>query len=162
MEYLASQSKFEEAPAAPNDEDVVTGEQKTFAQIVKDVSYVTIRLARQKAVELREKEREESAAKAREDRDRERKANGQRARGRQGRGESLGASGRGRGFSIPRSEPDTDWAADFHAESDQGDKPKRPAPSPSSAPPDSKAAKMTPNGSRSLTPSEPRRMPGLH
>ena len=163
MEYLASQSKFEEAPSAPNDEDVVSGEQRTFAQIVKDTSYVTTRLARQKAAEvrekeIREKEREESAAKAREDK--EIKANNQRERGRQGRGEPLGSSGRSRGFSIPRSEvTNTDWAAEFDTESDKS---KRPAVSPASAPPGSKAARMTPNGSRSLTPSEPRRKPGLH
>ena len=105
---------------------------------MKDDSYVTTRLARQRAVELREKEREEIAAKAREDRDK--KANSQRERGRQGRGESLGDSGRSRGFSIPRSEVTTDWAADLDTESDKS---KRPAVSPASAPPDSKAARMT-------------------
>ena len=36
MEYLASQDAFEEAPAAHNEQDAISGEQRTFAQIVKD------------------------------------------------------------------------------------------------------------------------------
>jgi hypothetical protein len=46
IEQLASDAAFEEAPAAPRDNDVISGEKRTFAQIVKDPSYVQIRLAR--------------------------------------------------------------------------------------------------------------------
>ena len=162
MEYLASQSKFEEPPAAPNDEEVASGEQKTFAQIVKDNSFVT---ARQKAAELREKkaaelrEREKEAAELRE-REKEEKAakaretRKKRNRGRSGRGES-GGEEEDRGFSIDRL---SDWNSDVERESD---KPKRAADSPPFAPPDNKSVKMT-NGSRSQTPGDPRRNPGLH
>jgi hypothetical protein len=63
MEYLASQPDLEEAPAAPNEGDVISGERRTFAHIVKDASFVETRLARQRAAELK---REKIAAKARE------------------------------------------------------------------------------------------------
>ena len=151
MEYLASQSMFEEAPSVPKDDEVAAGEQKTFAQIVKADSYVATRLALQKAAELREKEMEEKAAKVSQIRE----------RGRQKKGESLGTPGGDgelRGFSIDRINNIRDWSSDVDSEVD---KTKRPAASPASAPPE-KAARMTPKGDRSQTPSEPRRAPGLH
>ena len=129
---------------------------------MKDSTFVEIRLARQRAAELK---KEEMAAKVREERKKEKekkrrervessesetengsdKAGG---RGRRGRGESRGSAGRG--FSIPRG--DTDWAAEL-----EGGGGKRSAPSPLSTAPEGKTFKKS---SRPQTPSGPRRPPG--
>lgn len=66
IEQLATQAEYEKAPAAPNESDVISGERRTFAQIVKDDSFVQTRLAREKAVQQR---RDEAAAAAREEKE---------------------------------------------------------------------------------------------
>ena len=170
MEYLASQDAFEEAPAAHNEQDAISGEQRTFAMIVKDKKFVEIRLARQRAAELK---KEEMAAKVREERivresrkkekekkgrervessesETENESEKARGRGRRGKGESRGSSGLG--FSIPRA--DSDWAAES-----EGGSVKRAAPSPLSTAPVGKTSKIS---IRPQTPSGPRqgRPPG--
>ena len=161
MEYLASEPAFEEAPAARTDGDMITGERRTFAQIVKDSSFVETRLARQRAVEER---REEIRKKKEKEQEILRKEREMRERGRKGKGKPLGTSEgeRERGFSIERL---SDWGEDSEPElvSDK----KRVAGSPAGAAPDSKAVKTISSKSRGQTPNarESRpgsRPPGLH
>ena len=171
MEYLAGQAAFEEAPAAISEEDAISGEQRTFAQIVKDNTFVQSRLARQKAAEQK---KEEMIAKAREEK--ELKENNKkekeqqrkdRERGRQGRGEpgSSSAERRRRGFSIDLLNTTKDWSEEGSTKTDtelECDK-KRVAGSPAFATPDSKAVKTAPRRKESLSPSKYRsRGPGLH
>ena len=162
MEYLASEPAFEEAPAAHTDGDVITGERRTFAQIVKDNSFVETRLARQRAVDQKREEIREKKEKEQEIRRKEREM---RERGRKGKGEPLGTSEveRGRGFSIERL---SDWSEEDRETELVSDK-KRAAGSPAVAAPDSKVVKTIPSKIRSQTPSarESRpgsRPPGLH
>ena len=174
MEYLASQSSFEEAPAAHNEEDIISGDQRTFAQIVKHSTFVETRLARQRAAELK---LEEVAARVRDERmlrenrkkEKEKKQRRETmentesetdsesykpwGKERRGRGETSGHSGRQRGFSIPRADGISDWNEEAEGRGGGGVK-KRPAPSPLSAPHD-KAVKTTPSGSRSGSRSRP-------
>ena len=169
MEYLAGQAAFEEAPAAISEEDAISGEQRTFAQIVKDNTFVQSRLARQKAAEQK---KEEMIAKAREEKElkennkkEKEKQRKERERGRQGRGEPGTSSleGRERGFSIDKLNTTNDWSEEEPTETEtelERDK-KRVAGSPAFATPDSKAVKTRRKGSQS--PSKSRsRGPGHH
>jgi hypothetical protein len=111
IEQLASDAAFEEAPAAPRDNDVISGEKRTFAQIVKDTSYVQIRLARDRAEEQRKEEVAAKVREAREEREsRKKEKEKKRKEMMEEKADSesdsdLDARGRarGRGFSIPRS-----------------------------------------------------------
>jgi hypothetical protein len=110
IEQLASDAAFEEAPAAPRDNDVISGEKRTFAQIVKDTSYVQIRLARVRAEEQR---KEEVAAKVREAREERESRKKEKERMRKEKMEKKVSSDSDsdsdtldageKGFSIPRS-----------------------------------------------------------
>ena len=159
MEFLASEPAFEEAPAAHNDEDVVTGESRTYAQIVKDASFVETRQARQRAVEQMKEELREKKEKEKENRRKEKEMRG--SRGRNGRREETSDEEGGRGFSIPRRK---DWTEEF-SETELGRDKKRVAGSPPDAPPGSKAVKTTPrvpsqSRSRGQTPAGKGRGPG--
>ena len=68
--HLASQAEYEKAPAAPNEDDVISGVKRTFAQIVKDESFVRTRVLQQAREKAADQKREEDAAKAREERER--------------------------------------------------------------------------------------------
>ena len=155
MEYLAGQASFEEAPAAISEEEAISGQQRTFAQIVKDDTFVQSRLAREKAAE---KKKEEMIAKAREER--ELKENNKkekeqqrkdRERGRPRRGEPLGEK-RVRGFSIDKLNTTNDWSDE---ETDLEGEKKRAAGSPPFAAPDNKVSRsgsQTPSKNRSTAP----------
>ena len=66
IEQLASDAAFEQAPAVQGEAEVISGEKRTFAQVLKDTSYVQTRLARARA---EEQKKEEVAAKVREARE---------------------------------------------------------------------------------------------
>jgi hypothetical protein len=112
IEQLASDATFEEAPAAPRDTDVVSGEKRTFAQIVKDTSYVQIRLDRDRA---EEQKKEEVAAKIREareeresrkkEKERIRKERMEKKVNRDSESDSDTSDAGEKGFSINRSRP---------------------------------------------------------
>ena len=161
MEYLAGQASFEEAPAAISEDDAISGQQRTFAQIVKDNTFVQSRLAA-------EKKREEMIVKAREDkelRENTKKEKEQqrkkRERGRQERGETS-AEGRVRGFSIDKVNTTSDWSEEETETELERDK-KRAAGSPAFATPGSKAVKTVPRRKGSQSPSKSRsRGPGHH
>ena len=51
IEQLASDAAFEQAPAVQGEAEVISGEKRTFAQVLKDTSYVQTRLARARAEE---------------------------------------------------------------------------------------------------------------
>jgi hypothetical protein len=76
MEFLASQPQFESAPVAPTEEEVISGVKKTFAQIVKDASFIAARQVREEAAEKLRKEKavhEKEVREAREERDKKRR-----------------------------------------------------------------------------------------
>ena len=159
IEQLASDAGYEEAPAAPRDADVISGERRTFAQIVKDTSYIQARLARARAEEER---KEEMAAKVREDRElresrkkekeKKRKEIMEKKKAEKSTdSESDSLEAEGGGFSIPRSRASSpsDWSL-----SEPGS--KRPLVSPAAPAPGSKNAKM------SHSDSDSRRGPGFH
>jgi hypothetical protein len=101
IEQLASDAGYEEAPAAPRDADVISGERRTFAQIVKDTSYIQARLARARA----EEERKEEMAGRKKEREKERKeVMGKKASSdSESDGDTMDAGEKG--FSINRSRP---------------------------------------------------------
>jgi hypothetical protein len=162
MEYLAGQAAFEEAPAAIIEDEAISGQQRTFAQIVKDDTFVKSRLAREKAAE---KKKQEMIAKAREEKElKENKEKQRNERGRQGKGKP-GAEGRVRGFSIDKLNTTNDWSEpeEEPIETELERDKKRVAGSPAFATPDSKAVKTAPRKKRSQSPSKSRsRPPGLH
>ena len=158
MEFLASEPAFEEAPAARKDEDVVSGESRTYAQIVKDASFVETRQARERALEQKREEVREKKEKEQENRRKEKER-----RGRRGKGEDTSDEEGRRGFSIPRRK---DWSEDINETELERDK-KRAAGSPPGALPGSKAVKTNPrvpsqSRSRGQTPVAKDRGPGGH
>ena len=160
MEYLASQPAFEEAPAVQNDGDA-TGERRTFAQIVKDASFVETRVARQKALEEKRQEMEQKREEAKQRKEKEQEARRiekeMKERERRENGES---PERGRGFSIERTSKD--WSEEG-GETGLGGDLKRTAGSPAFAPPDSKAVKSSSSQNRSRSRSDKGgRGPGSH
>ena len=81
MEFLASQPEFEAAPVAPIEEEVISGEKRTFAQLVKDTSFIEPRQAREEADDKLRQEKAALEREAREERDkwrREKRNLGQR------------------------------------------------------------------------------------
>ena len=145
IEQLASDAGYEEAPAAPKDADVISGERRTFAQIVKDTSYIQTRLARARAEEER---KEVIAAKVREDREERESRKKEKEKKRkeilekkaekstESDSDSDSLEAEGGGFSIPRSRASSpsDW-------SEPGS--KRPLVSPAAPAPGRKNAKMS-------------------
>ena len=161
IELLASDAVYDEAPAAPRDADVVSGERRTYAQIAKDTSYTQAREARVRAEEQR---KEEIAAKVAEerkqremrkkDKEKKRKEELEKKRAEKDSLSDSGSddqedSGRGKGFSIPRDPFLTDWSAP------ELDRPKRHLVSPGTLAPGSKNVKLTHEDG------EPRRGPGI-
>ena len=164
MEYLAGQASFEEAPAAISEDDAISGQQRTFAQIVKDNTFVQSRLARDRAAEKKEeiivKEREDKELRENTRKEKEQQKK-KRERGRQERGEPS-AEGRERGFSIDKVNTTSDWSEEETETELERDK-KRVAGSPAFATPDSKAVKTVHRRKRSQSPSKSRsRGPGHH
>ena len=167
LEQLASQPEYEVAPAAA----VATQEEgvrpKTFAQIVAEPSYTNARVARQQAAEQK---KEALAAKLREEkllRDKRRaekelkrkeKLEKKEAKTSESEGESEGEDNGGpvaKGFAINRFRQGLDWAHEMNQEDLAV--PKRPAESPPALVPDRKTQRMTPHGSRTNSPVDPRR-----
>ena len=113
LEQLASNSIFEQAPAVQGEAEVISGEKRTFAQVLKDTSFVQTRLARDRAVEQK---KEEVAVKLREERElresrkKEREKKRKEEIGKKASSDSesdndnMDARGK-KGFSIPRSRP---------------------------------------------------------
>lgn len=149
MDYLAGQAAFEEAPAAVSEDEAISGQQRTFAQIVKDTSFVQARQAR-------EKKKEEIIAKAREEKElRENIRKEKEEQRKVSRGRQPGASGaEKRGFSIPRDTSTKDWSEE-ELETELEREKKRAAASPALAAPDKKTSR---SGSLSRSRSRP---PGL-
>ena len=70
MELLASQPEFE---AAHTEAEVISGGRKTFAQIVKDTSFIAARLAREEAATQLRKNKADREGEAKEERDKKRR-----------------------------------------------------------------------------------------
>ena len=145
-------------------------EKKTFAQIVKDASFVEARVARQRALEQKrqemelkkqemEQKREEENQRKEKEQENRRIEKEKKDRERRENGES---SERVRGFSIERMTKD--WSEEDVETGLVGDKiGKRTAGSPAFAPPDSKTVKSSSSHNRSRSKSHKGgRGPGSH
>jgi hypothetical protein len=129
IEYLASQVEYEGAPAAPSDAEVISGERRTFAQIVKDNSFIETRLARQKLADQLRQEKADKAREDREKRDEKRKERRELDRRRKG------------GFRINKSGDESQSSED-----ETGDEKKRLRFSPGDPGPDSKTSRLSSSG----------------
>ena len=133
IEYLASQVEYEGAPAAPSDAEVISGERRTFAQIVKDNSFIETRLARQKLADQLRQEKADMARIEREKRDEMRKQRREQERK------------RSEGFRINKSGEDSQSSEDDIGE-DKMKKGKRTRVSPGHAGPESKTNRLCSGG----------------
>ena len=98
LEYLASQAEYEGAPAAPSEAEIISGERRTFAQIVKDDSFIQTRVARQKLAHQLSQEKADKARQEREKRDEMRKQRREQEKKRR------------EGFRINRSGEDSEFS----------------------------------------------------
>ena len=119
LEHLANNIEYEDAPAAPTVDEVISGEKKTFAQIVKDKSFMESRQARQR---LAERQKQEKADRVREEREKRDKERQERRKPMQ------------KGFRVNRS-------GDEFTDEDTSDERKRPRPSPGVSGPESKSSR---------------------
>ena len=134
IEYLASQAEFEGAPAAaPSEAEVISGEKRTFAQIVKDNSFDKTRLARQRLADQLRQEKADMARIEREKRDEMRKQRREQERK------------RSEGFRINKSGEDSLSSEDDIGE-DKMKKGKRTRVSPGHAGPESKTNRLCSGG----------------
>eukprot|EP00092_Neocalanus_flemingeri_P015301 GFUD01016543.1.p1 GENE.GFUD01016543.1~~GFUD01016543.1.p1 ORF type:complete len:260 (+),score=89.37 GFUD01016543.1:95-874(+) len=134
IEYLASQAEYEGAPAAPSNAEVISGERRTFAQIVKDNSFVETRLARQRLADKLRQEKADMVRQEREKRDEMRKQRRDERKRREG-------------FSINKSGEDSEFSdSDIGEEKDN----KRPRISPEHAGPESKTNKLCSGGDQNV------------
>ena len=132
LEYLASQAEYEGAPAAPSAAEVISGERRTFAQIVKDNSFIQTRLARQRLADQLSQEKADKVRQEKENRDEMRKQRRDQERKRR------------EGFRINKSGEDSE-----SSEGDIGDENDKKRPfegSPEHAGPDSKTNRLCSGG----------------
>ena len=129
IEYLASQGVYEGAPAAPSDAEVISGERRTFAQIVKDKTFIETRLARQKLADQLRQEKADKVREEREKREEKRKERREVERRRKG------------GFRINKSGDESQSSED-----ETEDEKKRSRTSPGDPGPYSKSSRLSSGG----------------
>ena len=130
IEYLASQAEYEGAPAAaPSEAEIISGEKRTFAQIVKDNSFVETRLARQRLADQLRQQEADMVRKEREKRDEMRRQRRKKSEG----------------FRINKSGEDSQSGEDETGE-DKDKKGKRTRVSPGHAGPESKTNRLCSGG----------------